>query len=214
MDNNALVIGAHMDDPEMGCGGTIPILKRLGYEVYELILTDGSGGGDTEVRMKESMAAAEVLGIKDVYFGKQEDTKLPYSEATQIIEKYVKELKPRLVITNSEHDKHPDHRTSGLATASAIRTHRMPYVHEILMYELPHTVTSRFDPHKFYDISHTIKLKLKSLKEHRSQINRGSINPNIAIIKAKSRGVDVGASYVEAFELNHLFVTLDDATYV
>jgi len=212
--NKALVIGAHMDDPEMGCGGSIPILKRLGYEVYELILTDGSGGGVGDIRMKESRAAAEVLGIEDVFFGDQKDGRLQHYDATQIIEKYVKELKPSLVITTSKYDTHQDHRTCSSATTSATRSHRTDFLQQILMYELPMSVTNGFNPHVFYDISDTIEIKLKSLEEHRSQISRGSINPEVAMVKAKDRGLRIGKGYAEAFELNHLIVTLDNGIYI
>jgi LmbE family N-acetylglucosaminyl deacetylase len=205
---NALVIGAHMDDPEMGCGGTIPILNRL-YEIYELILTDGSGGGDTNARMKESIAAAKVLDIKEVFFANQKDGRLDYYDATQIIEEYIKKIEPKLVITSSEHDNHQDHRTCRLATTSATRPHRVHFLYEILRYELPLTVTDGFSPHKFYDISETMKLKLRSIREHRSQIERKSLRPEDAKITANERGLRFGRRYVEAFELNHLLVTPD-----
>jgi LmbE family N-acetylglucosaminyl deacetylase len=76
------------------------------------------------------------------------------------------------------------------------------------------SVTNGFNPHVFYDISDTIEIKLKSLEEHRSQISRGSINPEVAMVKAKDRGLRIGKGYAEAFELNHLIVTLDNGIYI
>jgi len=205
---NVLAIGAHMDDVEVACGGTIPILKKLyGCEVYELIVTDGSEAGKTEVRTKECRASAKILGIKKVFFGNLKDTELPYqiNEVIKLIENYLDEVKPWMVLTASEYDRHQDHRACAEATISATRIHRMPWIHTVLMYEIPRTVRT-FNPHYYCDISDTIKLKMKSLRKHRSQIERGSMNPEDTIIKAKERGREIGVPYAEAFELNHLLI--------
>ena len=70
----ALIIGAHPDDPETGCGGTMIRLKQAGYEVVAVYMTKGEAGisGKTHeesaaIRVKEATKASEILGVRPVF---------------------------------------------------------------------------------------------------------------------------------------------------
>ena len=70
----ALIIGAHPDDPETGCGGTMLVLKKAGYEVVSVYMTKGEAGipGKTHeessaIRVAEATKASEMLGAKPVF---------------------------------------------------------------------------------------------------------------------------------------------------
>src|SRR5919205_3033954 len=78
----AMVVVAHPDDAEFGSAGTLAKWANEGWEVYQVIVTDGASGGPdeatevgpeerrkvTETRKREQRAAAAVLGVKDVIF--------------------------------------------------------------------------------------------------------------------------------------------------
>ncbi|NOX55054.1 MAG: LmbE family protein [Planctomycetes bacterium] len=64
---DVLAVGAHPDDVEIGCGGTLAKLSRQGYRVGIVDLTDGEptpGSPGPEVRLAEAQRAAEVLGVQ------------------------------------------------------------------------------------------------------------------------------------------------------
>jgi len=83
----ALVVAAHPDDAEFGCGGTVALWSRDGWQFYYLILTDGSKGSEdpemtatklAAIRQEEQRSAAAVLGVKEVVFLDFVDGELVY----------------------------------------------------------------------------------------------------------------------------------------
>jgi LmbE family N-acetylglucosaminyl deacetylase len=74
-----LAVGAHPDDIELGCGGTISAAAKLGIKVVAVFLTKGEQSGNPEVRPKESIEALTTLGVKDIYFGDFPDSEIPCS---------------------------------------------------------------------------------------------------------------------------------------
>ena len=114
MDNilDILAFGAHPDDVELGCGGTIIKELNSGRSVGIIDLTRGELGtrGTAEIRDKESASAAKVMGVqirenlgfKDGFFKNDESHQI---EIIKIIRKY----KPKIVLCNAKDDRHIDH---------------------------------------------------------------------------------------------------------
>ena len=71
-----LAVGAHPDDVELGCAGTLALHKLSGDKVYLLVLTKGEASGDPEVREKECKQVAKILGVDGLFFGGLADTKI------------------------------------------------------------------------------------------------------------------------------------------
>ena len=96
---NILAIGAHPDDIEYGCGGTLlKLKKRRKADIRFFIATHGDFSGGAEVRIKEQEKAAEFLGVKKVYWGGFMDTRLTASkELIEKIEEAIKECDPDLI---------------------------------------------------------------------------------------------------------------------
>jgi LmbE family N-acetylglucosaminyl deacetylase len=137
MTKTILVVLAHPDDESFGLGGTIAVYAKKGYDVYYLCATRGEAGSadaeymqgfkDTaEMRTDELMRAAKILGLKEVSFLGYRDSGMPGMEANghpdaQInhpveevagrVVKYIRELKPEVVLTFDPIGgyKHPDH---------------------------------------------------------------------------------------------------------
>jgi len=201
-----LAIGAHPDDIEVGCGGTLKVLADLGYEVYGVILTDGERGGYREKRLEEASISAKVIGLKKVFFEHLEDGKVPFNiDTVATIEKYIHNIQPQKVFTHSKQDRHQDHWSCSCATQAATRRG----IKEVLMYEIYGSTTSSFDPHYVVDISEVIKCKLLSVKAHQSQVRKGVLNLEGIKEHAGSVGKGYGYEYAETFEINHLFFDLD-----
>lgn len=107
-----LAFGAHPDDVELGCAGTIAKEISLGRKVAIIDLTEGELGtrGSVEIRYKESAKAAEILGIsfrenlkmRDGFFKNDEEHQM---EVIKMIRKY----RPKIVLCNAVDDRHIDH---------------------------------------------------------------------------------------------------------
>lgn len=132
-----LAVLAHPDDESFGIGGTLALYAQKGYDIYYLCATRGEAGtvdeehlrgfsSTAEMRTDELLRAAKHLGLKDVFFlgyrdsgmpgteeNKHPDAQInhPIDEVAGRVVKYIRELKPDVVLT---HDpiggyKHPDH---------------------------------------------------------------------------------------------------------
>src|SRR5512136_2551302 len=115
-----LAVGAHPDDIELGSGGTIYKAVQAGARVIALYMTRGGKITDTNVRMRESTEAMNILGVEEVYFENFPDTEILDSfEAINCLEQYALKYQPDIVLTHSINDTHQDHRRVGwLAMAS------------------------------------------------------------------------------------------------
>ena len=122
MKLDILAFGAHPDDVEISCSGTILKQLDLGYSCGIIDLTQGELGtrGNAELRFKEAERAKEVLGIEarenlgfaDGFFLNDKAHQLPIVE---MIRKY----RPEIVLANSVHDRHPDHGKAAKLVADA-----------------------------------------------------------------------------------------------
>ncbi len=190
-----LAIGAHPDDIELGCGGTLCNAARMGKKVIAVFLTKGERSGSGEDRVKESLEALSLLEIKDVFFGDFPDTEIPSSRKTiDFLEQFAK-YNPDTLMTHSLNDFHQDHRAVGWVSVAALRN-----VPKILAYESPR-VSSTFSPTYFVDISDTIRMKWHALKCHLSQCEKRYLTYESMINLASFRGSQANISAAEAFEV-------------
>ena len=195
---NIVAIGAHPDDIEFGCGGTLIKYARKGYRVYLLILTKGGVGGTTEVRKREQENAIKFMKAKQVFWGDFRDTELPVNKKLiSVIENVINKIKPRIVFFNYLDDTHQDHRVAAQASISATR-----YIKEVLCYEVP--TSQNFQPNIFVDIGDVLDKKLELLKIHTSQVNRTRVE-NLTILESAQscaifRGYQGRVKYAEGFK--------------
>lgn len=193
-----LAIGAHPDDIEFGCAGAlIKFRKDQNAEVHLMIMTAGEKGGNADIRKKEQMDAARIIGAKEVFWGDFHDTEVTNSrEAIGTIENVIREVKPDWVFANYSNDTHQDHRNLALNMVTATR-----YISRVLFFESMTSVD--FMPTLFVDIESTIEEKLKALGSHRSQVERTNIAGlsalEISRSNANSRGIQGRMRYAEGF---------------
>jgi len=192
-----LAIGAHPDDIEIGCSGSLLKFAEQGSDVYLYIASKGERGGEPEVRAREAERSAEKMGVKKVYWGGFIDCEIPHTvELIESIESCVNETNPDLILVHFTEDTHQDHRALAVAAQSAAR--RVP---NFLFYESPTTL--HFAPSVYCNIESTITRKIELLETHFSQVARTNIEglpiTDIARASAIRRGIDVYCRYAEAF---------------
>jgi LmbE family N-acetylglucosaminyl deacetylase len=182
---------------EFGCAGALSKCAAKGHDVFLLVLTKGERGGEPEVRAEEQMDSARLLGIKEVFWGGFDDTRMPPSEKViGVVEDAVKRVAPRFVFVHHGKDTHQDHRHVNACAVVATRN-----VPNVLFYEGP--TTFGFLPNVFIDIGEHIERKMASLECHKSQVMRTNIDNRSIIDIAKAtvtfRGTECRLAYAEAF---------------
>lgn len=199
---NILVVGAHPDDIELGCGGSIAKHLDLGDNVFILIMTNGENG-DHHYDREECLNSLKILGIKseNIFFGNFPDGNLIDNNITvSFIEKYINKFSINKVYTHSPEDRHQDHRNCSNAVSSAAR--KIP---EILLFQGPSTKVN-FEPHYFVQLSENeLKKKIEALSCYESQIKKGIVNLKQIQSIAGANGVHCNSNYAEAFSINHIF---------
>ena len=203
---NILAIGAHPDDIEFGCGGTLIKYRDKGHRIYLLVMTEGGMGAQTSVRAGEQLSSQAIMGAEEVFWGGYEDTHLMADkEMINKIEKVISTVRPAFIFCNFIDDTHQDHRHLAQATISATR-----YIRNVLFYEGP--TTQNFSPHVFVDIFDTFDRKIKALEAHRSQFTKTNIEDmtiaELARSSANFRGIQSRVKYAEAFHSLRLFINI------
>ncbi|CEG56049.1 PIG-L family deacetylase [Legionella fallonii] len=178
-----LAVGAHPDDVEFGCAGTLAKLRENGNQINILTLSLGAAGGDPNIRKKEAKKAAKIQRAK-LFLGDLEDTKITDAAITiKYIKDIVHEINPTDIYTHSIYDNHQDHRAVFHATISACR--RVP---NIFCYLSP-SGTVDFRPNIFINIDRFMDTKLKVIAEFKSQINlRPYLQPDMITATARYWG--------------------------
>jgi LmbE family N-acetylglucosaminyl deacetylase len=203
---NILGIGAHPDDIEFGCGGTLAAYAEAGHSVFLFVASRGEYGGDPEVRRKEQEESARIIGAQEVFWGGYADTEVPLNRDLIIaLEKVIKQARPEMIFVNYFDDTHQDHRNLAQGTLSATR-----YIPNFLFFEVP--TTQNFTPNCYVDVQRVLDKKLACLEAHRSQISKTNIQDLTIIESAVScanfRGIQGRVKYAEAFQSVRLFLPI------
>ena len=201
----AMIIMAHPDDIEFSCAGTVARWVKAGAEVVYVMCTSGEVGiaepgmtkeKATKIREAEQIAAAEVVGVKDVVFLREPDGML--ENTLTLRKRLVREIrryKPEVVITGdptivwatSTYINHPDHRAAaGAALDAVFPAAGQPNLFE----ELANEGLTAHKTRKVYvnvweksdtyvNITETMDLKIAALKKHKSQMGDWDPEPMV-----------------------------------
>jgi LmbE family N-acetylglucosaminyl deacetylase len=187
----ALVVIAHPDDAEYGAAGTVARWIAEGKEVVYAVCTNGDKGTNdvkmdpkelAQVREQEQLAAARLLGVREVVFLRYPDQTLEDTpEFRKDIVRLIRMYKPEIVVTSDPHRRyisHRDHRIAGRVTLDAV----FPYARDYLSY--PDLLREGLQPHAVKevwcwapensnhrsDITATFAVKMAALRCHHSQV--------------------------------------------
>ncbi|MGA1542855.1 MAG: PIG-L deacetylase family protein, partial [Ilumatobacteraceae bacterium] len=182
-----MAIGAHPDDVEFGCGGTLAKWAAAGCLIHHVVLTDGSKGtwdvnADTSAlvarRRDEQREASQRLGSRgEVVFLDQIDGELTESPAlVSEIARHIRRLRPNVVLGHDPWKRyrlHPDHRHAGFLTCDAIVVARDPHFcpEHGIAHHRPDTLLlwEADEPDHAEDVSQSIDAKIAALLAHESQ---------------------------------------------
>jgi bacillithiol biosynthesis deacetylase BshB1 len=223
MTIDILAIGAHPDDIELTCAGTVVTLVRTGHRVALLDLTHGELGtrGSKEIRAREAEDAAAILGIAQRRSLSIPDGNIEVNqENTRKVIEAIREFKPRLLLIPHSEERHPDH----------VHAHRL--CKEAWFYaglkniptasngapQTPHRPDAYFEFMQWYeflpsfivDVSEAYETKMKAIRAFASQFHDPtSKEPQtklshpgfLDLIEARSRyyGERIGVRHGEAF---------------
>jgi LmbE family N-acetylglucosaminyl deacetylase len=204
---NVLAVGAHPDDIELGCAGSLLRHAARGDQVWILVMTDGERGlVDDMSRRNEQAAAAKLLNAKLLWGGFHDGFVPEGPESISVIDDALEQSGAQILYTHAPDDTHQDHRATAEASLAAGR--RLP---TILQYETPST--RHFDPSVFVDIEGSLDEKLAALRSHLSQVLRhGPVDLDVIEAQARFRGFQGRVAAAEAFEIARLGWDLATAT--
>jgi LmbE family N-acetylglucosaminyl deacetylase len=202
---NVLAVGAHYDDIELGCSGTLIKHVESGDHVTVMVLTDskyqdpeGALIRDAGTALREGQQAARLIGAELVSL-KHKTFEVPFDDflGRQIL-KYVERRKIDTIYSHWVHDLHRDHQYAGRCTLMAGR-----HVPRFLMYRSNFYDTERQFRGNFYsDISQVIETKINVIKAHQSEMKRVRNEWLDFFLKQhQNDGQKIGVRYAECFEV-------------
>jgi len=224
MSMNILAIGAHPDDLEISCAGTLAKLKKAGHRVTMCHASTGDKGHYVippeeliPMRAEEARRAAAVIGCESVSLGLKDGEIYADHEATRMLFiELMRKVRPDIVITHAENDYMPDHAAVSklvfdavfLATLPSART-ASPHLSKVpSLFYMDNLSGMHFQPTVYVDVSDEFAVKLEMLSKHQSQLVWLKEHDNVDILDfvatlGKLRGIQAGCRYAEGF-IHHM----------
>lgn len=214
-----LAVGAHLDDIEIACGGTLAKAIYGGHQVKALILSKsgytnklGMVQRTDDDAVREGIDALGVLGITDIEIKDFAAKDIPFcSDVVNAIEIPMSEFDPDIIFTHHPFDTHQAHAGVSQATIAAARRRN-----SILFYE-PITPSGRsyvaFKPQLYVDIDAQIDAKINSLRKHATEYEKFGGESWVEGVYSRCgfRGYEIGKRFAEAFEILRLEMSFDAA---
>lgn len=202
---NVLGVGAHYDDLELGCSGTLIKHVHRGDKVTMLVITDSSyknPQGDlvrsSDVAYQEGLEAARIIGAELICLN-YETFMVPFNEnLTREINRLIEELNIDIIYSHWIHDLHRDHQYAGKSALMAGR-----HIPRFLMYRSNFYDTDQQFRGNFYsDISAIMDIKVEVIKAHKSELERVRYKWLDFFTKQhENDGQKIGVKYAECFEI-------------
>jgi len=214
-----LAVGAHPDDLEIGCAGTLARMKQQGDQIAMCVMTNGDLGHKvilpeelSRIREAEAQASAAQLDAEFLMMGYNDlrvpDAEEPIARLTEVL----RQVQPDFIITHPQGDYMREHSLVGELVFEASFRATVPHLYPHLtateqvvpIYEMESAAGVGFLPEHYVDISAALERKLSMLRAHRSQVEWLLEHDNIDVCEmvtalARFRGIQCGVQYAEGF---------------
>jgi LmbE family N-acetylglucosaminyl deacetylase len=217
---NILAIGAHPDDIEMQCAGTLALYAAQGHKVFMAVATNGNVGSATlsreeiaAIRHKEQLASCALIGAELIWMDFEDEWLFNDRPTRTRFIDAIRAAEPEIMFVHGPTDYHPDHRIAGQVAEDA----RIPASVRLVETELPfarkiphifymdNLAGLGFEPEAYVDISSVIDMKREMLLKHKSQddwiraiLEDASIT-DLMENNARARGSASSVAYAEGF---------------
>lgn len=203
-----LAVGAHLDDIELACGGTLAKAVARHHDVKMIVMSksgytnyDGRLIRSEETAMEEGRNAARVLGVNDIEILDYDTKDIPYhSVVIETLDAKIQAYAPDVIFTHWIFDTHQAHEGVAKSTITAARRHNNIYMYEPI-YPAGRSYMG-FRPQMYIDIGGFEEQKLEALKMHKSEYKKfGKQWIEGTRARAAYRGYEMGKTFGEAFEI-------------
>ena len=213
-----MAIGAHLDDIEIACGGTLAKAVEAGHDVRVLVMSksgytnkEGKVQRSDDLAVKEGLNALHTLGITNIEILDFPTKDIPFSsDIVNAIDVRMSKINPDIIFTHHPFDTHQAHEGVAKATIAAARRKNTVFFYE------PITPSGRsymaFKPILYVDIESTINTKIKALKCHVSEYNKFGAEDWVEGVRCRCgfRGYEIGKKFAEAFEVLRIEMGFDE----
>lgn len=203
-----MAIGAHLDDIELACGGTLAKAVEAGHSVKAVIMSksgyvnyDGNVMRQDSIAVREGEEALHTLGIEDIEILDFPTKDIPYeSSVIEAIDSRMSAFNPDVVFAHHPFDTHQAHVGVSKSTISAARRKNTVFFFE------PIAPSGRsyvpFQAQMYVDITSTFEKKIEALKKHTTEYRKfGEDWIDGVESRCGFRGYEMGKKYGEAFEV-------------
>jgi len=220
-----LAIGAHPDDLELLCGGTLALYRKRDHEVFMCHVCDGNTGSLvypseelTRIRREEAIESAKLIHAESIWGGMSDgEVTIDLKSRIKIID-VIRQTKPDVVITHHPNDYHSDHINVSKLTFEAIYLTNLklfktnyPGLNKIpVLYYMDTLAGVNFIPVEYVDISETIDIKINMMLKMKSQLGwlkemHNTDAGEFIRIVARFRGFQAGVPFAEAFVQQQMY---------
>lgn len=222
MYRSVVAVGAHPDDVEGGCGGTLLKMADAGSRVTIVSVTNGEKGSFDEpdipypevvrIREAEARAAAALIGAEYLSLGAEDQFLFDSKEIRLALAEVFRRVECDLVLASPPVDYQADHTLAGdlaleachLAALPQLRSEYPPLAYDPVMYYYDATLSLDFQPTFYVDISDVMERKMALYATHPSQVRAAELEHGWGLgeagrTKARLRGMQSGVKYAEGF---------------
>ena len=220
-----MAVGAHPDDIEFLCAGTLAKYVERGDQVFNVVCTNGNMGSIVippdelaEIRTEEARKAAETIGAEFLMIGEEDEWLFHDKRTRTLMIDAIRWADPDVIITHSPDDYHPDHRNASelvfaasfLSTVPHIETEHSSQDHIAAILYMDTVAATNFIPEMYVDITDTFEKKHEALLCHQSQVQWMMDHDNMDVgefieVVARTRGHQCGVKYAEGFQIAKLW---------
>jgi len=218
---NVLAVGAHPDDIEINCAGTLVRYAEQGHAITIAVFTCGNMG-DLEIppdrlaatRKKEAEASAAVIGARLLWPGVTDEMVFPNEQQRSLMIDLLRQADPDVIITHGPNDYHPDHRYVSQLVFDAYFQKGLPHIPDqrkpacrfgqTQVYYMDNLGGIGFEPTEYVDITAVMATKKKMLACHESQVKSMKELADTDMlemieVQARFRGFAARCRYAEGF---------------